>query len=200
MSLLDDLKENLGNSFGPHFWLTADDISTDKMVFLCEHYNIQTIKYFGANKWDCMKGAMNNICNQSRGVQDTLQMTSMSYDLMDWCELVITNKPLRTPIKRKTSIAMAATEAYDALTFTGAADTCWRAVLDREGDVDGAEAAAQWSLCLDKASKEAIVSGCSDARQERMMSVTEVPSHASKRIYDSQHWHAHVFCCRCCNL
>jgi len=45
MSLLDDLKENMGNSFGPHFWVTADEVSEEKMMFLCEHYNIQTIKY-----------------------------------------------------------------------------------------------------------------------------------------------------------
>ena len=134
---------------------------------------------------------MNLICARSRQLPSTLQMTKMSYDLTDWCELVLTSRPIRTHAARPLSMATIAPGVVAAGGGAGGVDggafvpagqgAAWRARRTTEG------AAARWSVCLDVSSREPAAASL-DARHTQLMKVAQATRHymCAAVAYESQ--------------
>ena len=81
LSVLDDTLESFGSSTGPHFYLTADDLSEERMRFLNNHYNVQTIRFSGACKWHALGLEFGKVCGAARTFDKQIALQSMSFEV-----------------------------------------------------------------------------------------------------------------------
>ena len=87
--MFDDLTESFGPAHGPHFWLTADEVATERMAFLSQHYRIHTIKFINDGKWEALKNALESVCQKSRELPPSLSFGEISYNVGSCTSIVI---------------------------------------------------------------------------------------------------------------
>ena len=81
LSILDDAQESFGASACVHFWLTADDVSMERMVFLCRHYNVQTIRLSGDQKWAHLGKEFSLACASGKTFGKRIALSRMGFDV-----------------------------------------------------------------------------------------------------------------------
>ena len=81
LSILDDAQESFGASACVHFWLTADDVSMERMVFLCRHYNVQTIRLSGDHKWARLGKEFSLACSSGKTLDRRIALRKMSFEV-----------------------------------------------------------------------------------------------------------------------
>ncbi|XP_065192529.1 uncharacterized protein LOC135823611 [Sycon ciliatum] len=80
LAMLDSLVESLGGEVGPHFWLTADEVSNERVNFLRRHYNVYTIRTPKAYQFKELSHLMIGISNKGWRVPDPLSFNKISFN------------------------------------------------------------------------------------------------------------------------
>eukprot|EP00117_Sycon_ciliatum_P048255 scpid28945/ scgid1940/ len=84
LAMLDSLVESLGGEVGPHFWLTADEVSNERVNFLRRHYNVYTIRTPKAYQFKELSHLMIGISNKGWRVPDPLSFNKISFNATSW--------------------------------------------------------------------------------------------------------------------
>ncbi len=100
LGVLDETMESFGSSTGPHFWLTADDVSAERMEFLNRQYAVQTIRVSGPRKWQVLERELSKACRACRTLPGGLGLRSMKFDVTYGATLEICSRQIpRGPLE-----------------------------------------------------------------------------------------------------
>ena len=94
LAILDDCMEVFGSNAGTHFWLTADEVSDARTRFLNEHYNVQTIRISGRNKFQRLESLLGDVCQCGSRLSRGISMLDAGFSISTMVRLKICSKVL----------------------------------------------------------------------------------------------------------
>ncbi|XP_062508684.1 uncharacterized protein LOC134184929 [Corticium candelabrum] len=81
LATLDGMVESLGSEVGPHFWLTADEVSDERKRFLAKHYSVYTIRTERAWQFSDALSLLIKLCNIGWPIPKPLSFTAVHYQI-----------------------------------------------------------------------------------------------------------------------
>jgi hypothetical protein len=81
LATLDGMIESLGSEVGPHFWLTADEVSEEKKQFLMKHYSVYTVRTKNSWEFSDVLALLINLCNIGWPIPKPLTFTALHYQI-----------------------------------------------------------------------------------------------------------------------